>query len=110
MRARDIVLVTVLGSIGAAACGSKPKPKPIPVVVPVKAEITGLVFDVEPADAEVEIDGSMHGPAGQLPSTVELPPGAHQIIIRKEGFQTWRGEVEITARTERIQVRLVAGK
>jgi hypothetical protein len=68
----------------------------------------GLRLDVHPEDAEVEIDGASAGIAYQLTRAVALTPGVHQIVIRRAGHETWRGEVEIKDRTETIQVRLEA--
>jgi len=100
-----IASLLVVGLV-AGCGGGAAKPAPRPPVEPVKIEQHGLVLEVEPVDAEVEIDGTSRGSAAEL-QAVQLEPGAHQIIIRKAGHETWRGEVEITTRSEKIQVRLV---
>ncbi len=50
--------------------------------------ITGTVnFDVQPADAELFVDGK---PAGKVPSTLQLVAVAHELEIKKQGYQTHR--------------------
>jgi hypothetical protein len=100
----------LLATAALLACGpSKPKPAPPPPVAkPVEGKLT---VEVDPPDAEVEIDGAARGPASNLGAAITLAPGAHQIVIRKTGFEIWRGEVEIKdQQPERIQVKLVPKK
>ena len=91
------------------ACGSK---KPAPVTKPPPVDpgpASGkLALDIEPSDAEVEVDGTPRGKASEL-KELELVAGPHQIVITKPGFEVWRGEVAIET-TETIQVRLVKKK
>jgi hypothetical protein len=100
-----------LGALIVAAivgCGGpkKPTPEPPPKVVVAKQIEGSLTIEVEPNDAEVEVDGTSRGLATAL-KPISLVQGAHQIVIKKPGFEIWRGEVEIKAETERIQVKLV---
>jgi PEGA domain len=102
MRRHAALLVTVV-----LACGGKKKPAPTPPPPPPAKVVEGtLTVDVDPPDAEVEVDGSARGAV----SSLTLAPGAHQIVIRKTGFEIWRGEVEIKDQTEKIQVKLVPKK
>jgi hypothetical protein len=103
--ARSLLVVL---AILFAACGSKKQPVVDKPTAPAPAQ-GSLVLDIEPADAEVEVDGTMRGKASDL-RAIELPPGAHQIVIRKPGFEIWRGEVALESQTETIQVRLVPAK
>jgi hypothetical protein len=97
-----------LGALIVAAvvgCGGAKKPAPTPPAPGDAAPLQGsLTVEVDPPDAEVEIDGTSRG-ADRSPFT--LVQGAHQIVIRKPGFEIWRGEVEIKGETEKIQVKLV---
>ena len=106
---KRIVSLVVVGVLATCSSPPKPVPKPPPVEV-AKPEHAKLLLDVAPGDAEVDIDGTTRGAASTLQETVMLDPGAHQIIIRKPGFVTWRGEVEITDKTEKISVQLVPEK
>ncbi len=78
-------------------------PRPPPAVV-VKGIVT---VEVDPADAAVDIDGTPRGSAADLQGSVTLSSGTHQIVIRKPGFEIWRGEVEVRDQTEKLQVKLV---
>lgn len=100
-----------LGALIIAAvvgCGGPNKPTPEPpkpdvVAKPIEGSLT---IEVEPNDAEVEVDGTSRGVATAL-QPISLGQGAHQIVIKKPGYEIWRGEVEIKGETERIQVKLV---
>jgi hypothetical protein len=37
-------------------------------------------------NCDIEVDGSF---VGNTPSTLNLPPGKHQIVVRKTGYQDW---------------------
>lgn len=67
---------------------------------------------VIPSDAEVFLDGRRLGPASALggaDGVLSLEPGVYQITVRKKGFETWRAEVAVGDRVERIEVSLVPG-
>ncbi|MGM0577355.1 MAG: PEGA domain-containing protein [Myxococcota bacterium] len=76
--------------------------------VQIKARIDTFFFNlvrkVEPAElsfmsapefegATVTIDGE---PEGEVPTTVELPPGRHQAVVTKEGFGRWERWIEVS--------------
>src|SRR5512138_3521972 len=96
-----IALVLVL-----AGCGSKTQPviKPPTTDTPAQASVT---LDVEPADATVEIDGGQRGTAASLGGKITLSRGVHQIVLSKQGFEVWRGELEVANQSETLQVKLV---
>jgi hypothetical protein len=51
---------------------------------------------VQPADAEVSIDGdNWRGPGGQDQLVIEVAEGSHTVEIRKPGFRTYVTQVEI---------------
>lgn len=64
-----------------------------------------LTVDVEPADAEILIDDAPVG-SGESVSALPLDPGLHTIVVRKEGYDTYRAEVEIEAEDESLRVQL----
>ncbi len=103
--ARLFVGIFALALLG---CGSKKSASTTSKTTP-GAVIRKLSLDVEPTDAEVEVDGSARGKASQLEG-LELAPGPHQIVIKKPGFEIWRGEVALEKTAETIQVRLVPSK
>jgi PEGA domain len=54
---------------------------------------------VQPADAEVWIDGQQwNGSEAQGPLVVQLAPGTHRVEIRKAGYLPYSTQVEVRAR------------
>jgi hypothetical protein len=85
---------------------ARPAARPEPPAAP--AEVTGLSFAVEPADAEVVIDGQSAGTVASLPRSgvVPLPPGLYQVSLKRAGFATWRAEVAVRSGVQPIRVTL----
>jgi hypothetical protein len=55
-----------------------------------------LAIRVQPADAEISIDGeAWRNPGGQERLTVEVPEGSHTIEIRKPGFHTYVTQLDV---------------
>lgn len=51
---------------------------------------------VQPADAEVWIDGERWDwPPGESRLTVDLPEGSHRVEVRREGHQPYSGTIEV---------------
>lgn len=105
----------------AAACATlgcataPPVPPPAPPSPAVRAEavapageVAGLSFAVDPADAEIVIDGRALGRVAELPrgGTVPLQPGLYQVSLRRSGFATWRAEVAVRTGVQPIRVTL----
>ncbi len=100
------------------ACGSRPERKdPPPGEVrhdagppdAVANRGPGVWLRVIPGDAGVEIDGEPIGTAADITASggfVSLPAGLHQIVVRREGYETWRAEVTVREDTEPIDIVL----
>jgi hypothetical protein len=124
-----------LAAAGALACASAPRPPvataPAPAPVSPAAEATtaapqpatapgtaprapdaidsGLAFSVEPAEAEIAIDGRAVGTVADLSTNgglLRLAPGIYQVSLKATGFVTWRAEVALRSGTETIRVKL----
>jgi len=55
-----------------------------------------LAIRVQPADAEISIDGEpWRAPSGQERLTVDVPEGSHTVEIRKAGFRTYVTQVDV---------------
>ena len=55
-----------------------------------------LSIRVQPADAEVSIDGdNWRGPGGQDRLVVEVAEGSHTVEVRKAGYRTYVTQVEV---------------
>lgn len=114
MRARLVVLVgwVIAGCGGGAA--TRPSPSPVaPAAAPaVRATsralpATGLELAVQPASAQVFVDGEPRAVVADLDGGVlGLPPGIYQVSLSAAGYATWRAEVAVRAGRERIEVQL----
>lgn len=80
-----------------------PKPPPAPPTGP------GLVVHVEPADAELIIDGASQGVVSKLElenGLLPLKPGIYQVGLKRTGYISWRAEVTVNDKPETIEVTL----
>ena len=67
-----------------------------PIAAPPAAETAAqasLSIDSTPPGADIEIDGAF---VGNTPSTVSVPPGSHQIAVKKKGFADWAKTLNVT--------------
>jgi hypothetical protein len=56
----------------------------------------GLVIRVQPADAEIVIDGEVwSSPDSRRSFVIQLPVGTHRVEVRKRGFSTYATDVTI---------------
>ena len=75
--------------------GPYPPAAPRTGVTPVSGYGT-LALRVQPADADVLIDGERWtGPQGDAPLEVQLPTGTHNVEIRKDGYRIYSTDVTI---------------
>jgi hypothetical protein len=57
-----------------------------------------LIFDVEPEDAVVYVDGRLLGTADQVGGSlrgVPVEPGRHTLDVLRPGYRGWSKEIEI---------------
>ncbi len=98
------------------ACGSTPKPAEsgtpratvdAGVATPdaLAYQGPGLLFDVEPAGSVIVIDGATLDSV-ESDGFVAVDAGLHQLVVRKDGYNTWRAEVSVRQTVETIKVRL----
>jgi hypothetical protein len=72
--------------------------------------VTGLVFAVEPPQAQISVDGQPYGTVADLAAReglLPLAPGIYQVSLKAAGYTTWRAEVAVRSGTEPIRVTLV---
>ena len=80
------------------------------VHAPPAKQLTGFRLDVDPADAELTVDGQRLGAVNSVPLTdgvLALDPGIHQMSLKRKGYQTWRGEVSLGNQVEALKVSLI---
>jgi hypothetical protein len=94
------------------------RPRELPAEWTAGAEPTGdrpaspfgiLVLRVEPADAQIAVDGDLWlGTATRTELAIHVPAGWHELEVRKQGYQTFRTEIELVeGATIRLNVQLV---
>ncbi len=59
----------------------------------VKPSVLDFISDKEFEGAAVTVDGAKQG---LLPTSVSTPPGRHQIVITKDGYETWERWIDTT--------------
>lgn len=120
----SVLALAVAGSVGCAATpkplpGSSPAAASAPSPLPTQpgpaaprapnAAVTGLVFTVEPLDAQISIDGTPRGTVADLAARqglLLLAPGIYEVSVTAAGYVTWRAEVALRTGTEPIRVSL----
>jgi hypothetical protein len=68
-----------------------------------------LALRVEPVDAQIYVDDEAWlGMQGRTELAIHMPPGWHRLEVRKDGYQTFSTEVELSeGNTTRLSVKLV---
>lgn len=54
------------------------------------------VLEVVPADAQVQVDGKPAQGTSSPYSVSELPPGTHEVTVKKSGYNDYRGSFTVT--------------
>ncbi len=101
-----------VAKLGETVAPASPAPVTAPDPEPSRAPdtlLSGLRFDVAPAEAEISIDGSPRGAVADLAARgglLPLAPGIYQVSLKAPGYVTWRAEVALRSGTESIRVNL----
>jgi hypothetical protein len=67
-----------------------------PVPAPSDSRYGSVSIRVQPADADVMIDGERwSGPASQDRLIVQLSEGRHHVEVKKDGFEQYSGDVQV---------------
>jgi hypothetical protein len=59
------------------------------------------------ANCDIEVDGSF---AGSTPSTLNLAPGKHVIVVKKAGYKDWTRSMTVSSGTIRVSADMVAAQ
>jgi hypothetical protein len=72
------------------------------------ANFGAIAIRVQPADAEILIDGERwQGPQTDESLVIQVAPGAHRVEARKDGYRSYMAEVDVTAaQTSPINISL----
>ena len=83
----------------------EPVPLPGTVVAPVVAAASGLTMDASVANCDIDVDGSF---VGNTPSTMNLAPGKHEILVKKAGYKDWTRSMNVASGAIRVSADMVA--
>lgn len=72
---------------------------------PAVAAVAGVTIEASVPNCDIEVDGSF---AGSTPSTLNIAPGKHEIVVKKTGFQDWTRSMMVTSGTIRLSAEMVA--
>jgi len=85
-----------------------PVPPPSAVAAAAQAAATsGLTIDANVPNCDIEVDGSF---AGSTPSTLNLAPGKHDIVVKKAGYKDWTRSMTVASGTIRVSADMVAAQ
>ena len=73
--------------------------------------VGGLIFDVNPPDAEVVLDGVAQGKASDFTQEryLKVESGTHRLELRKPGYETYSRTLFVSHSLLRIEATLVIG-
>jgi hypothetical protein len=75
-------------------------------VVPV-VQTAALTVEANVPNCDIEIDGNF---MGNTPSTLTLPPGKHDVVVKKTGYANWTRSMMVGAGSVRLSADMTAAK
>lgn len=71
------------------------------------AAASGLTIDASVPNCDIEVDGSF---VGNTPSTLNLAPGKHDIVVKKAGYKDWTRSMTVSSGVVRVSADMVAAQ
>jgi hypothetical protein len=71
------------------------------------AAASGLTIEASVANCDIEVDGSF---MGSTPSTLNLAPGKHLIVVKKSGYLDWSRSMMVGSGAVRLSAEMVPVK
>jgi PEGA domain len=75
-----------------------------PVAIASAAPAPGLTIDASVPNCDIEVDGNF---VGSTPSTLNLDPGKHEIVVKKTGYQDWTRSMMMGSGAVRLNAEMV---
>ncbi|MCL1926944.1 MAG: PEGA domain-containing protein [Syntrophorhabdaceae bacterium] len=99
-----LMLFTALLSVTLGFSGCYPKSQVYTV-----GNVGGLIFNVNPGNAEVLVNGVVQGRASDFTQEryLKLSNGTHRLELQAEGYETYKREIFIGSSLERIEAALI---
>jgi len=91
-------------TLGVGKPGYKPVQTPLSIApgeildqrIQLEATAEGLFVSSHPAGADIFLDGAKQS-SGQTPATLVLGPGQYSLVVKKPGFDSYAGQVQVKA-------------
>lgn len=83
------------GGFGGAAPASVP---------PAAATVSSITVDASTPNCDIEVDGNF---VGSTPSTLNLTPGKHLIVVKKTDYQDWSRSMMVVSGSVRLNAEMV---
>ena len=99
-----LALFTALLAVTSGLSGCYPKSQVYTV-----GDVGGLIFNVNPRNAEVLVDGVVQGKASDFTQEryLKVSSGTHRLELRADGYETYTKEIFIGPSLERIETALI---
>jgi hypothetical protein len=78
-----------------------------PAAAMAAAAASGLTIDASVPNCDIEVDGSF---VGNTPSTLNLAPGKHDIVVKKAGYKDWTRSMTVASGTIRVSAEMVTAQ
>ena len=69
------------------------------------SQAAGLMVDANVPNCDIEVDGNF---IGNTPSTLTLPPGKHEVTVKKTGYVDWTRSITVGAGSVRLSAEMTA--
>lgn len=66
---------------------------------------SGISVDASVPNCDIEVDGDF---VGNTPSTINLSPGKHVVVVKKTGYQDWSRSMMVSGGTIKLNADMVA--
>jgi hypothetical protein len=67
--------------------------------------VAGISVDASVPNCDIEVDGSF---MGSTPSTLNIAPGKHEIVVKKTGYRDWSRSMMVGSGAVRLSAEMVA--
>jgi PEGA domain len=71
------------------------------------AQTASLTVEASVPNCDIEVDGNF---MGNTPSTLNLAPGKHEIVVKKIGYADWTRNMMVSTGSVRLNAEMVAAK
>ena len=77
------------------------------VAVAAPAAAPSITVDASVPNCDIEVDGNF---MGSTPSTLNLAPGKHDIVVKKAGYKDWSRNMTVTGGSVRVSAEMAAAQ